>query len=83
MGSRIGRSSLSQCLSALEQWRFNHQHEEIYKRCPESHVKLRDDHRIKTIETGARATEPERVAESQELKAYGVLNGALFFLLLL
>ena len=61
----------------LEQWRCSHQHEDIYRQCPESHLKLCNDHQIKTFEIGARAADPERIAESQELKANGVLNGKL------
>lgn len=69
--SRVGEQSIKQCISALEHHRFNHQHQEIYQNCPASHLPLRGDNRITTFEKNARASEPERLAESQELRVAG------------
>ena len=46
----VGHKHISQCISALENWWFNHQHEAAYKACPEACQMLCDDSCIKTYE---------------------------------
>ncbi len=79
-GSVVGYEHVKQCISALEYYRFNHQHKPRYKTEPESQRPLRDDSRIKLYETQARAREPERIASSQSRKAAGTSAGMLSIL---
>lgn len=74
----MGAEHIKQVISALERYRYDHQHEEAYKICPESHVPLRSDVRITTFEAAAKSNEPKRIAESQSLKATGVSSGKHF-----
>ncbi|PPR07313.1 hypothetical protein CVT24_007514 [Panaeolus cyanescens] len=72
--TRVGRSSIQQTISALQNYRSDHQRDEDYRNCPESHISLRDNIEIREIERSAKADEPERQKESQEMKAQGVAN---------
>ena len=61
-------------MSALESYRFHHQRDPIYQECPESHQPLRQNSDIRLIERGCQASEPKRQAESQQMKADGVIS---------
>lgn len=67
---------VKQVISALEKYRFDHQHEPPYVAHPEGGISLRDDARIKMFETAAQAKGPERIAQAQVLKAAGSSAGA-------
>ncbi|KAG6821905.1 hypothetical protein H0H92_000245, partial [Tricholoma furcatifolium] len=56
-GTRLGVESIKQCISALENWRHNHEHE--FKDNPDALRSLRDDSRIQTFEAKAQASESE------------------------
>jgi hypothetical protein len=71
--STIGKSMVSQAISALENWRLNHHH--LYKDIIEAQIGLRSDNRIKTIEDAAKKNEPRRIETSQVLKASGTSSG--------
>ncbi|KAF5385999.1 hypothetical protein D9615_002501 [Tricholomella constricta] len=74
-GTRLGPDHIKQCVNALESYRYHHKGSDPrYKDIPEAQVTLRDDERITTYEKSAYATESERVAESQVLKAKGVTS---------
>lgn len=75
--SNLGKEAISQAISALENWRFNHAHH--YRDIRDAQVPLRSDYRIKTIETAKRHDEPKRIETSQALKATGTSSGMLFF----
>ncbi|KAJ3492579.1 hypothetical protein NLJ89_g11203 [Agrocybe chaxingu] len=76
LNCRVGSSSVKQTINALEHYRHHHQRDPAYKGCPESHTRLRDHPDITQIERAARASEPERQADSQEMKAKGQMSGA-------
>ena len=79
-GSSVGKSVVQQVISALENWRVNHQH--LHKDDPEAQMTLRSDNRIKLYETASKHNEPKRVQSSQVLKASGTSSGEsadLFF----
>jgi hypothetical protein len=84
-GSTVGKSAISQAISALENWRVNHHH--LHKDNFEAQIGLRSDNRIKVIEDAAKRNEPKRVESSQALKAAGTSSGLFslppFFLSLL
>ncbi|PBK96566.1 hypothetical protein ARMGADRAFT_1027591 [Armillaria gallica] len=67
----VGHSSIAQAVSALENYRFNHQHEPEYKANPEAQVPLHNDSYIGVFEKNSCAKQPERIAEAQVLKAKG------------
>jgi len=71
--SSVGKESISQTISALEHWRFNHAH--FYRDVPDAQTPLRSDYRVKTIETAKKHDEPKRVESSQALKATGSSSG--------
>lgn len=71
--SSLGHEALSQMISALENHRSKEAHQ--WKNIPESQVKLRNDYRIRNIEREKRSNEPERVKNSQALKAMGTSAG--------
>ncbi|KAF5381020.1 hypothetical protein D9615_004052 [Tricholomella constricta] len=74
-GTRLGPDAIKQCVSALESYRYHHKGSDPrYKSDPEAQQPLRNDERITTYEKSAYATEPERLAESQVLKAKGVTS---------
>jgi len=78
-GSRVGVESIKQCITALENYRFNHcGSDPDYLADSASQASLRHDVRIKTFEMNAQVKEPERLAESQILKAAGPVSGRLF-----
>ena len=68
-------SSIKGTISALENWRLNHQHEPAYRAVAESQVSLRLDVRIRQMESAAAAGYHTRVAESQTRKAAGASSG--------
>ncbi|KAJ3772449.1 hypothetical protein FB446DRAFT_772423 [Lentinula raphanica] len=70
----VGAESISQAISALENHRFNHQHEHIYQICPESQKKLRDDPRISTFEKHARRNEHLRAMNAEKMKTSGPIS---------
>ncbi|KAI5899021.1 uncharacterized protein SCHCODRAFT_02462607, partial [Schizophyllum commune H4-8] len=70
-GSTVGIESIKQCISALEHYRFHHQHEPAYAQCPEAQKPLRTDARIKQFEISKKASEPERIMTGQKAKATG------------
>ena len=55
--SNVGKESISQTISALEHWRFNHAN--FYQDIPDVKERLRDDSCIKTIETAKKHDEPK------------------------
>ena len=71
-GTRLGPSAIRQCISALEYYRYRFQHREDYTNCPESHIPLRDDIRIKMFEKLADAKEPEGLSQMHINKADGI-----------
>ena len=73
--SNVGKESISQTISALEHWRFNHAY--LYQDIPEAKDTLHSDCCIKTIEAAKKHDEPKRVASSQALKAAGTSSGEL------
>lgn len=74
-GTRPGVSTVKQTINTLEYFRSHLQHEDRYKQCPESHIPLRDDIRIRQYESAAAATEPGRELHLQALKAKGIQSG--------
>ncbi|KAJ7468858.1 hypothetical protein B0H11DRAFT_2436563 [Mycena galericulata] len=68
-GSSVGKSQISQVISALESHRVNFQHQ--YKSCPEAQVPLRSDKRIRQFESSAKHDEPKRAEKAQITKAAG------------
>lgn len=68
-GTTIGVESIKQAISALEGHRRNHAWE--YPPGHETHIKLRDDIRIQTLEDNAGRNESQRVDKAQKLKASG------------
>lgn len=72
-GSYVGKSIIQQAISALEDWRMSHHH--LYLGIPEAQVRLRDDNRIRQIESSAKHDEPKRAESSQVLKASGTTSG--------
>lgn len=71
--SKVGKELISQTISAMEHWRFQHAFQ--YKSVPEAQISLRSDYRIKTIESSAKHDEPKRIESSQILKATGSSAG--------
>jgi hypothetical protein len=76
-GSNVGKSVIQQTISALEDWRMSHHH--LYLGVPEAQVRLRDDNRIRQIESAAKHDEPKRAESSQVLKASGTTSGQCSF----
>ncbi|KAJ7445605.1 hypothetical protein FB451DRAFT_1055529 [Mycena latifolia] len=74
-GSSIGKSQISQVISALESHRINFQHE--HKSCPEAQIPLRTDTRIRQFESAAKHDEPKRAEKAQITKAAGSSSGNL------
>src|SRR6266702_6366050 len=74
--SNVGKESISQTISALEHWRFNHAY--CYRDVPDALVPLRSDSRVKTIETAKKHDEPKRIESLQALKATGSLSDQPF-----
>ena len=74
--SNIGKESISQTVSALEHWRFNHAH--FYRDDPDVQVPLRYDTWVQTIEMAKKHDEPKRVESAQALKATGCSSGQPF-----
>jgi hypothetical protein len=72
-GSNVGKSVIQQVISALEDWRVNNHH--LYKHVPEAQIRLRDDNRIRTLESAAKHNEPKRADSAQTLKASGASYG--------
>ncbi|KAJ7836470.1 hypothetical protein B0H14DRAFT_3704951 [Mycena olivaceomarginata] len=68
-GSSIGKSQISQVISALEDYRRNSQH--LYKDCLEAQIPLRNDQRIRQFESAAAHDEPNRAEKAQVTKAAG------------
>ncbi|KAJ7587988.1 hypothetical protein C8J56DRAFT_63419 [Mycena floridula] len=75
-GTRVGAGVIKQVINALEHWRFNHQHEPLYKANQSSQIPLRDDSHIKTIEKSMAALKPQRIAEAHSRKAEGSSAGS-------
>ncbi|KAF5312044.1 hypothetical protein D9619_002517 [Psilocybe cf. subviscida] len=73
-GTRLGPSSVKQCISALEYERSRLENRDDYLACPESQKPLRKDTRIKSFERRAEATEPERLIQMQVNKANGLVS---------
>ncbi|KAJ8488942.1 hypothetical protein ONZ45_g13777 [Pleurotus djamor] len=73
-GTRLGVQSIKQTVSALESHRRNHQHEDLYKQCPESQRPLRDDERIRTYERAAQTSEAQLLASAARTKATGSVS---------
>ncbi|KIJ04442.1 hypothetical protein PAXINDRAFT_22268 [Paxillus involutus ATCC 200175] len=73
-GSTVGKSQIAQAISALEDRRRNEQHK--YKHVADTQQRLRDDTRIRAIESAVRHNEPKRVDSAQTLKATGTSQGA-------
>ncbi|KAL1746150.1 hypothetical protein HDZ31DRAFT_62412 [Schizophyllum fasciatum] len=73
-GSTVGIESIKQCISALEHYRFHHQHERDYAQCAEAQKSLRMDARIKQFEISKKASEPERIMTGQKSKATGTAS---------
>ncbi|KAF9042549.1 hypothetical protein BDZ89DRAFT_1128464 [Hymenopellis radicata] len=72
--SSLGAESIKQAISALEYARKNHVHEDAYRQCPESQLKLREDPRIQTFQKAALANEANRRSKGHVLKAQGTAN---------
>jgi hypothetical protein len=73
-GSTVGKSQIAQAISALEDCRRNEQHK--YKHIPDTQGRLRDDARVRAIESAVRHNEPKRIDSAQTLKAAGTSQGA-------
>ena len=80
-GSTVGKSLISQTISALENWRVNNHH--MYKDNIDAQIGLRMDNRIKVIEDAVKRNEPKRIVSSQALKAAGTSSGLCLLLSLL
>ncbi|KAJ7761274.1 hypothetical protein DFH07DRAFT_771599 [Mycena maculata] len=63
-GSSVGKSQVSQVISALEQFRHDSQH--LYKDCPEAQIPLRHDQRIRQFESASKKDEPKRAEPSRK-----------------
>ena len=74
-GSKVSHFHIKQVVSALEDYRFNHQDNELYAQHPEGKLSLRDDPRISMFEKNAQAHGPEHAAEAHSLKATGSSAG--------
>ncbi|KAJ7775217.1 hypothetical protein B0H14DRAFT_3588328 [Mycena olivaceomarginata] len=72
-GSSIGKSQISQVISALEDYRRNSQH--LYKDCLEAQIPLRNDQCIRQFESAAAHDEPNRAEKAQVTKAAGSSSG--------
>lgn len=70
----MGASSISLTVSALEHHRKIRAHHDEYRTCPEAQRPLREDQRIKTYETAAKAKEVDRRKKSHVLKAQGTAD---------
>ncbi|KAF5313492.1 hypothetical protein D9611_008635 [Ephemerocybe angulata] len=69
----ISWRTLTQSISALENYRFTHQRKDPrYTNCPEAQISLRDDPEVRSIEKAARQWDAQRQDSMQELKANGV-----------
>ena len=68
-GATVGRYSIQQAISALEDWRTKNVHR--YPNEVEMQRLFRDDWRISQLESLAKNIEPQRVAKAQSLKAVG------------
>jgi hypothetical protein len=77
-GSSIGKSQISQVISALEDYRRNSQH--LYKDCLEAQIPLRNDQRIRQFESAAAHDEPNRAEKAQVTKAAGSSSGSVSIL---
>lgn len=73
-GTSIGKSQISQVISALESHRVNFQH--LYKSNPEAQITLRSDQRIRQFESSAKHDEPHRAEKAQITKVAGSSSGA-------
>lgn len=69
----VGLSVIKQTISALENYRFEHEH--LYKHIPEAQIGLRLDARIRRFESAAKHNEPKRIESAQVLKASGSSSG--------
>ncbi|KAJ7637946.1 hypothetical protein DFH06DRAFT_1138595 [Mycena polygramma] len=74
-GSSVGKSQISQVISALEQYRRDSQH--LYKDCAEAQIPLRHDQRIRQFESASKKDEPKRAEKAQVTKAAGSSSGKL------
>ncbi|KAJ6499781.1 hypothetical protein DFH09DRAFT_1289918 [Mycena vulgaris] len=74
-GSSIGKSQISQVISALESARLNFQHE--YKSCSNAQNSLRNDTRIRQFEAAVKHDEPKRAEKAQITKAAGSSSESL------
>jgi hypothetical protein len=74
-GTTLGPSAVSVLINALESYRRNHMHLNIYEQCPEAHISLRTDIRIRTFEKAAKSNEPKRRREANTLKTLGASSG--------
>ncbi|KAI0073663.1 hypothetical protein K474DRAFT_1602967 [Panus rudis PR-1116 ss-1] len=72
-GTTVGRSAISQAISALERHRSENAH--LYKADREAQVPLRLDNRVRAFEEAAKHNEPKRIAQAQVLKASGTSAG--------
>ena len=72
-GSQVGRSTIQQAISALENVRLREQH--LYLDDPDAQKPLRSDFRIQTAEKLAKENEPKRIQNAQALKAAGTSAG--------
>ncbi|KAI0071523.1 hypothetical protein K474DRAFT_1606805 [Panus rudis PR-1116 ss-1] len=72
-GTTLGKSAISQAISALEYHRSENAH--LYKHDREAQVPLRSDKRIRMFEEAAKHNEPRRIEQSQALKASGTSAG--------
>ncbi|GBE82271.1 hypothetical protein SCP_0406550 [Sparassis crispa] len=68
-GTTIGKSGIAQVISALENYRRNHEH--LYKDNPDARVSLRTDQHIRAIEDTVKHSELLRIEKAQALKAAG------------
>ncbi|KAJ7858249.1 hypothetical protein B0H14DRAFT_2224631, partial [Mycena olivaceomarginata] len=66
-GSSVGKSQISQVISALESYRLNSQH--LHKDCPDTQIPLQSDARIRQFESAAKHDEPKRAEKAQITKS--------------
>jgi hypothetical protein len=74
-GTSVGKNSIAQCISALQSYINEHQHNAEYQNSTEVHILLRNQPCVKTFEKAACANEPTRVSKAHVVKSKGTISG--------
>jgi len=74
-GTSVGKEHIKQVISALQRYMRSHQHDALYRDCPETQIPLRNQDWVKLYETAASANEPTRIKQAHTMKTKGTGAG--------